>query len=102
MALSKGVKKMIETYVQNQYQGDPNAFLFKSRKWINQPIGRVQAWKIMSDAAEELGLENIGTHSLRKTFWYHQIKRGTNTTFPQTKTIVEGMSASGILVCYLR
>ena len=47
-------------------------------KRVNQPIGRVQAWQIMSDEAEELGLENIGTHSLRKTFGYHQIKRGTN------------------------
>ena len=80
VALSKGVKKAIETYVQNHYQGDPNEFLFKSRKGINQPISRVQAWQIISDAAEELGLENIGTHSLRKTFGYHQIKRGTNIT----------------------
>ena len=63
MALSKGVKKAIEIYVQNHYQGDPNEFLFKSRKGVNQSIGRVQAWQIMSEAAEELGLENIGTHS---------------------------------------
>ena len=78
--LLKGVKKAIEIYVQNHYQGDPNEFLFKSRKGVNQSIGRVQAWQIMSDAAEELGLVNIGTHSLRKTFGYHQIKRGTNIT----------------------
>ena len=80
VALSKGVKKAIEIYVQNHYQGDPDEFLFKSRKGVNQPISRVQAWQIRSDAAEELGLENIGTHSLRKTFGYHQIKRGTNIT----------------------
>ncbi|MBY0221781.1 tyrosine-type recombinase/integrase [Sporosarcina aquimarina] len=53
---------------------------FRSRKGTNQAISRVQAWTIISDAAKELGLENIGTHSLRKTFGYHQIKRGTNIT----------------------
>ena len=40
----------------------------------------MQTWKIISDAAEVLGLENIGTHSLCKTFGDHQIKRGTNVT----------------------
>lgn len=80
VALSKGVKKAIEIYVGNHYKDNPNDYIFKSRKGINQPIGRVQAWQIMNDAAAELGLENIGTHSLRKTFGYHQIKRGTNIT----------------------
>ena len=42
VALSKGVKKAIETYVRNHYQGDSNEFLFKSRKGVNQPISRVQ------------------------------------------------------------
>ena len=42
------------------------AYLFRSRKGTNQAISRVQAWTIMSDAANELGIENIGTHYLRK------------------------------------
>ena len=79
-ALSKGVKKAIEAYAYQHYEGDPEAYLFRSRKGTNQSISRVQAWTIISDAAKELGLENIGTHSLRKTFGYHQIKRGTNIT----------------------
>lgn len=38
----------------------------------NSPITRVQAWNILNDAARKAGLtENIGTHSLRKTFGYH-------------------------------
>lgn len=30
-----------------------------------------QAWKILNMAASEVGLNEIGTHTLRKTFGYH-------------------------------
>lgn len=80
VALAKKVRKAISDYAANHYTGDPEMFLFRSRKGKNKAISRVQAWKIISDAANELGIENIGTHSLRKTFGYHQIKRGTNIT----------------------
>ena len=39
----------------------------KSKK----PISREMAWIILNKAARELGLEEIGTHTLRKTFGYH-------------------------------
>ncbi|MEK4968585.1 site-specific integrase [Cytobacillus sp. FSL R7-0696] len=45
-------------------------YLFKSRRG-NDRIHRVQAWKILSAAATEVGLNEIGTHTLRKTFGYH-------------------------------
>ncbi|WP_025731515.1 site-specific integrase [Heyndrickxia ginsengihumi] len=82
VAIAKGVKKSIEQYIANHYTKDPHPedYLFRSRKGINKPISRVQAWNIIKSAALEVGLENIGTHSLRKTFGYHQIKRGTNIT----------------------
>lgn len=80
VALSKGVRKAILSYVATHYSGDFDEYVFKSRKGVNQHIRREQAWQIISDAASEIGLENIGTHSLRKTFGYHQIKRGTNIT----------------------
>lgn len=46
------------------------AFLFQSRRGTDR-IHRVQAWKILNSAAQEVGLEEIGTHTLRKTFGYH-------------------------------
>lgn len=45
-------------------------YLFKSRRGHDR-IHRVQAWKILNAAAKEVGLEEIGTHTLRKTFGYH-------------------------------
>lgn len=49
-------------------------FLFPSRK-TDAPISRVQAYRILSDCAKKVGLEEIGTHTLRKTFGYHFYKR---------------------------
>lgn len=51
-----------------------NDYLFKSRRGPKH-IKRVQAWKILNAAAKEVGLNEIGTHTLRKTFGYHFYKR---------------------------
>lgn len=53
---------------------DRAAYLFQSRRGTDR-IHRVQAWKILNAAAEEVGLEEIGTHTLRKTFGYHFYKQ---------------------------
>ena len=46
----------------------------RSRKGKNQPIKRDRAYKILNEAAQEIGLGEIGTHSMRKTFgyWHYQ------------------------------
>ncbi|MDQ0257961.1 integrase [Evansella vedderi] len=45
-------------------------YLFPSRKG-DRPITRVQAYRILNEVAAQVGLEEIGTHTLRKTFGYH-------------------------------
>lgn len=45
-------------------------YLFQSRKGENKPISRVQAYRILNSAAEYVGLQEVGTHTLRKTFGY--------------------------------
>ena len=47
------------------------AFIFASRKG-DKPISRVQAWRIIHNAVQDIGLTGkIGCHSLRKTWGYH-------------------------------
>ncbi len=65
------VKKSLIEYIEQYPIEDMNDFIFKSRKG-NDAITGGNAWRIISGAAKEIGIErNIGTHSLRKTFGYH-------------------------------
>lgn len=45
-------------------------YLCPSKKDPMQPIGRVQFYRVMHDAGESIGLQNLGTHTCRKTFGY--------------------------------
>ena len=65
-------KALIEFLGETPPKGN---FLFESRKGEN-PITRIQAYRILNNAAELVGIPNIGTHSLRKTFGYHAYKNG--------------------------
>ncbi|UAL46819.1 site-specific integrase [Sutcliffiella horikoshii] len=58
-------------------------YLFPSRKGVNQPLGRSAAYKILKDAAQHVGLEEIGTHTLRKTFGYHFYRQTKDTALLQ-------------------
>lgn len=58
----------IRQYIKNMLQDE---YIFKSRKGKNKPITRVQAYRILNEAAQNIGLDEIGTHTLRKTFGYH-------------------------------
>ena len=57
----------------NKYCEDrrPDEYLIKSREEDNKPITRSMAYKILREAADQFGLDSIGTHSMRKTFGYH-------------------------------
>ncbi|HDR4948091.1 site-specific integrase [Bacillus tropicus] len=53
-------------------------YLLKSRKGKNHPIGRSMAYKILKSTAAEFGLDEIGTHTLRKTYGYHMYMQTKN------------------------
>jgi len=86
--LNGAVRKAIEMYIQNMPSANPNEFVFVSRKkkisGERHPISRVAAWQSINKYCKRAGIEqNVGTHTLRKTFGYHQYKRGTDIAMLQ-------------------
>ncbi|HAM79802.1 MAG TPA: integrase [Ornithinibacillus sp.] len=70
--MTPALKRELKEYIEGK---EDHEFLFKSREGINKPIGRSMAYKILREAAEYVSLEEIGTHTLRKTFGYHFYKQ---------------------------
>ncbi|MBC1453231.1 site-specific integrase [Listeria welshimeri] len=81
--LTKKLQKDIWDFVSKEHaewiaQQDLDHYLFTSRKKKagERPLTRQQGWHIISEAGKKGGLENLGTHSMRKTFGYHLYKNG--------------------------
>lgn len=73
--INNQVKIALENYLENSKLQDAD-YLFKSKK-NNLPITRQQAYRIINQAAKEVGISGkIGTHTLRKTFGYHAYRKG--------------------------
>ena len=58
-------------------------YLFQSRKGKDKPISRVQAYRILNSAGAKVGLKEIGTHTLRKTFGYWHYKQNKDVALLQ-------------------
>jgi integrase len=65
------LRQEIDRYIEGMTE---NEYLFKSQKGENKPISRIQAYRILNNVANKLAMEEIGTHTLRKTFgyWHYQ------------------------------
>lgn len=68
LRITPNLKRELDKYTNTMSDDD---YLFQSRKGKNKPIQRNAAYNILREAAEEVGLNEIGTHTLRKTFGYH-------------------------------
>jgi integrase len=66
--IPSSLKRELKWYIKGK---DDNKYLIKSRNGSNKLIGRSIAYKILRKAAERFHLDEIGTHTLRKTFGYH-------------------------------
>lgn len=79
VALNSYAKEALACYMLSlQTPPSGQTYVFCSRKGQNRPIGRSQAFRIIKEAAEAVGLgQHISCHSLRKTFGYHAWQKGT-------------------------
>ncbi|WP_077736507.1 tyrosine-type recombinase/integrase [Bacillus sonorensis] len=85
----KRKKKRVITFspsvlkIVSQLEGDDDDYVFASRKG-GKPITRVQAYRILNDAAKRAGIYDkiggIGTHTLRKTFGYRLYENGVDVS----------------------
>ncbi|WP_443662425.1 tyrosine-type recombinase/integrase [Clostridium sp.] len=82
LEFNQELKKALDHYTNNKSSEE---FLIISKKGNNKPITRGQAYKILKKVANLYNIDNIGTHSMRKTFGYH--------LYNQTKDIVQVQKA---------
>lgn len=73
--MTKELKREMRDYIHGKSDEE---YLFKSRKGINQPISRERAYEILRELADDFDLEQIGTHTLRKTYGYMHYKKFNN------------------------
>ena len=74
-------------------------FIFLGQKSTDKPISRIQAFRIISEAAKKgLLSHKVSCHSLRKTFGYHAWKKGVS---PALLTSIYNHSSYKITTRYL-
>ncbi len=79
--INRNIREALEEYREYlskiKKAPDEEQFLFESSKREGQPISRVQAFRIVKEAADACHLDGIiSCHSLRKTFGYYAWKQG--------------------------
>ncbi|SHJ45560.1 Phage integrase family protein [Clostridium cavendishii DSM 21758] len=70
--INSNLKIDLDRYINNM---EDYEYLFASKKGYNTPITRVQAYRILNQAATKCKLKEVGTHTMRKTFGYFHYKQ---------------------------
>ncbi|MYL53302.1 tyrosine-type recombinase/integrase [Pontibacillus yanchengensis] len=78
--LNQALRADIDAYISGL---DDAEYLFPSRKG-NAHISTTQAYRTLVKAAEMLGRDDVGSHTMRKSFGYHYYKRTKDVAALQT------------------
>ncbi|MDR1084146.1 MAG: tyrosine-type recombinase/integrase [Deltaproteobacteria bacterium] len=73
-AVHKALKEYLKVRSAERGPMLPNSPLLLSNKGL-KPITRQRAHQIIAEAGRTVGLPDLGTHSLRKTFGYHMYQK---------------------------
>ncbi|HWL25792.1 MAG TPA: site-specific integrase [Ureibacillus sp.] len=92
--IPKATRDLIKDYIRGM---NDEEYLFESRKGKGH-ITTTQAYRALQKAAEALGRDDIGTHTLRKTFGYHHYKKNNDVA---TLQILFNHSAPSITLRYI-
>ena len=85
IVLNTSVKEALLLYKKHLEYYNKENYIFNGQKSTDKPISRVQAFRIIKDAVDALGLEeHISCHSLRKTFGYQAWREGTEPALLMT------------------
>ena len=76
------LQKEIALYIKENNMSDEE-YLIQSRKGNNKPITRIQAYRVLNEVAEQIGIDEVGTHTMRKTFGYHHYKQNKDVAILQ-------------------
>ena len=64
------LRKELADYIERM-RFDKDDYIIPSQKGINRPLSRTQAYYVLNATAAACEInEPIGTHTMRKTFWY--------------------------------
>ena len=88
------IQPEIVLYCQDK---DDGQYLFQSKR-AARPISTTQAYRILVQAGEWIGRNDIGSHSLRKSFGYHYYKKTKDVA---TLMEIFGHSAPSITKRYI-
>ena len=80
IAVNKNLYAGLNMYINDFDKVESEGYVFESKKTQGQPISRIQAYRIIKQAAQETLADSsrISCHSLRKTFGYFAYKNGAN------------------------
>lgn len=75
--LNKSARNSLNELLSSLDEYIVDDYIFKSREGVNKHISRQQALNILKKAARAVEIkDNVGTHTLRKTWGYHAWKKG--------------------------
>lgn len=72
--VTKPLRECLDEYIKEKNLKDDD-YLIPSRQGDHGPITTVQAYMVLREAGEAVGLKDIGTHTMRKTFGYWHYKQ---------------------------
>lgn len=68
----EGIWKEVQEYTEDKKGSD---YLFKSQKGGDRPLSTVAVYQMLQKASVLLERDDVGTHTMRKTFGYHYYKK---------------------------